>query len=597
MFIPNLTKKIAYIFIGGSFILFSIWLTSYMSWKIGIEHLAEKNQQQIQQFISHLKSKLERFQSLPQLIAKNPQLIEALQQKHSSARIDLINHFLADVNATIGASDTYLMDATGLTIAASNWEDSRPFVGKNFSFRPYFNDAMEGKMGRYFALGTTSGKRGYYFSYPVIYAAEVIGVVAVKMNLSNIEQFWSNRATQFAVLDTMGIIFISTQQDWLYHSINPLSKQQRDQVLRSQRYSNHSISTLAFKNTSVIDQSMQLFVIGKRNKPSKEYLVQKQFMPLAKWSVMILASTDEVKIRQKYALLFLFLFYSIAVLAIYLTWQKIKRRQEKEQLQHQYQQRLEREVKAQTADLNQEIVEHKKTELMLKTTQDELIQTAKLAVLGQMSASISHELNNPLAALRSYAENAQKFLDLEKYQQTKDNLLRIESLTERMAAISSQLKLFARKSTGTLETIKLQSVLEAALEIIQPQLKSLTVQITMEQTDASVLANRIQLEQVFVNILSNAIDSVKQQKQGHIDIKVTQNDDLTSIHFIDNGAGIENQNIDSLFEPFFTTKRTGMGLGLSISKRIIENFNGSLNAKNLADTGAQFTIQLKTVVP
>ncbi|MBC8210754.1 MAG: sensor histidine kinase, partial [Gammaproteobacteria bacterium] len=202
-----------------------IWVTHYISWNNGFDQLHTSNQQQLEQFVEHLDSRLARFKFLPQLIAKNQLLVELLNDPKNTPRVDLVNHFLEEINTIIGASDTYLMDSQGLTLAASNWRSKRPFIGSNFSFRPYFVNAMQGKLGQYFALGTTSGERGYYFAYPIRYAATTIGVIVTKMDLSNIEQRWSSREVQFIVTDPDGIIFITTQPDWLYRSTRTLSQE------------------------------------------------------------------------------------------------------------------------------------------------------------------------------------------------------------------------------------------------------------------------------------------------------------------------------------------------------------------------------------
>ena len=156
-----------------------IWITHFFSWQNGFQRLHMSNQQQLEQFIEHLDSRLARFKFLPQLIAKNQLLVELLNDPKSTPRVDLVNHFLEEINTITGASDTYLMDAQGWTLAASNWRSKRPFVGINFSFRPYFVYALQGKTRQYFALGTTSGERGYYFAYPISYAATIIGVIVV----------------------------------------------------------------------------------------------------------------------------------------------------------------------------------------------------------------------------------------------------------------------------------------------------------------------------------------------------------------------------------------------------------------------------------
>lgn len=573
-----------------------IWLSYRISWNNGIEQLHSSNHQQLDQFMDHLEARLARFEFIPQLIAKNQLLVDVLNNPDSGPRIDIANHFLQEINTIIGASDSYLMNENGLTLAASNWQSKRPFVGNNFSFRPYFTLAMEGKLGRYFALGTTSGKRGYYFSYPITYAARHIGAIVVKMDLTNIEQHWSGRKIQFIVSDSDGVIFITTQPDWLFSSIKPLSDETRQLIRLSQRYHDIEIMELDFSVTQSFSPHSKIISFNSKQKTAyREYLNFQQPMPTAGWSVMILAPLDEVRKNSIATAIVLLLVVALFGLTLYLAWQRHKRRLEKEKFQLEAQKKLEHEVSLRTADLRHEVEEHKHTEKILRETQGELIQTAKLAVLGQMSASISHELNNPLAAIRSYADNARQFLTLDKNQQVDENLERIAYLTEHMGKISSQLKAFARKSAGHLETIKIQPVIQSAIELVGPQYKHSSIDINTSQIQPELLAKAdvIQLEQVLINLINNAMNAMQERHQGEITIRSYHQGEHIMIDVDDMGPGIEQKQLDKIFEPFYTTRKSGLGLGLSISARIMDSMQGTLHAENLSTGGARFSISLK----
>ena len=280
----------------SALLLILVWVSHTISWQNGLDQLHTNNQQQLEQFIGHLDSKLARFQFLPNLIAKNRLLVDLLNDPKNSSRVNLVNYFLQDINEITGASDTYLMDARGLTLAASNWQSERPFVGSNFSFRPYFIEAMRGHLGRYFALGTTSGKRGYYFAYPIIYAANIIGVIVIKMDLSNIEQRWSNRDSQFIVSDPDGVIFITTQADWLYHSIKFLDSKTRKKISDSRRYADIDIKVLPLKTKQDISDSSSIIQITTTDSViPKDIMTLSQNMPEAGWNVMILTPMKSIK--------------------------------------------------------------------------------------------------------------------------------------------------------------------------------------------------------------------------------------------------------------------------------------------------------------
>lgn len=576
-----------------SLILALLWLSHYLSWRNGLHQLRSTSQQQLEQFIGHLDSQLARFQFLPQLIAQNQLLVDLLKHPDSSPRVDLVNHFLQDTNDIAGASATYLMNARGLTLAASNWQSDNPFVGKNFSFRPYFLQAMQGEQGRYFALGTTSAQRGYYFSYPINYGADTLGVIVIKMDLSNIEQRWSNRDSQFIVTDADGVIFITTHPDWLFHSIVQLSAATLRKISDSRRYADTRIKALNLLAQPAFDGSGNILRLLLGQRSHSDYLSLQQTMPQAEWQVMILAPLQPVSRQALLNMSLLLLLALIVLLIMLLSWQRYKRRLEHERFQQQAQRQLEDKVAERTQDLTHEIDQHKRTEKELRKTQDELIQTAKLAVLGQMSASISHELNNPLAAIRSYADNARQFLKLENVSQADQNLGRIAALTERMARISSQLKAFARKSSGKLESINIAAIVQTALDIINPQLKHRQITIDTRQIDPalSVRADPIQLEQVLINLINNAINAID-SAHGEILIKTERQQQSILIHVDDNGHGIRDQDLGKIFQPFFTTRKSGLGLGLSISARILDGMNGHLSASNRSDGGARFSISL-----
>ncbi len=588
-------SKASLFFFLGLLMLVITWIGGYISWNIAIRELHANSQQQLDQFVSHLDARLARFQFIPQLISKNQILVELLKQPQNRPRINLVNHFLEEINSIIGASDTYLMDAQGLTLAASNWQGEHPFTNQNFNFRPYFTEAMKGKLGRYFALGTTSGKRGYYFAYPIRYAAQNLGVVVVKMDLSDIGLQWSQRKIQFIISDLQGIIFITTQPDWLYQSIKPLSHKTLKEIDHSQRYSGVEINNMNINILNSLSSGSKIIKINHQQDTTKnEYLSIQKNMLQAGWNVMILAPLGEVRQNRMITLVVLFLTVTLLLLITFLAWQRYRRRQEKERFQHEAQKQLEQQVAVRTTDLTHEIEEHKRTEKILRETQDELIQTAKLAVLGQMSASISHELNNPLAAIQSYTENARQFLALNKSTQVDDNLSRIAQLTKRMSKISSQLKFFSRKSSQNMEIVRLQKVIESAIDIVSHKYKnsSSVIHIKSHYSDLKARSDIIQLEQILINLINNAMQAIENKPNGKINIVMEQDDQWVLIHVDDNGSGIELKNIKKIFDPFFTTKKSGLGLGLSISARIMDIMNGKLSVCNLPTGGARFTISL-----
>ncbi|WP_298941947.1 ATP-binding protein [uncultured Psychromonas sp.] len=587
--------------------LFMYCLTLVVSinllWQHSFQQLQTSNQQQLDRFSRHLESQLGHFAFIPQLLSKQGIIIDALMSPHNTAQLDLTNRHLRSINNIVGASDTYLLDAKATTIAASNWLKETSFIGDNYAFRPYYQDAIRGEQGQYFALGSTSGRRGYYFSYPIKYAAEVIGVVVVKMDLSLIEKDWIGKEQHFLVSDMNDIVFISSEEKWLFKALSPLSDKQRQAILSSRRYLEKSIESVSIKGD--LQQNASILTTANKKPFSNYYLSLLSVSIIQDWSVRVFAPIAPIIID----ILILFTFISLLYLLLYLSFivikQKRNRFHEQALLEIKSKRELEYTVMQRTSALQAEVEERHKAESALRSTQKELIQSAKLAVLGQLSASISHELNNPLSAIRTYAENAVLFLERNQLDNVSNNLTRIGLLTERMAKISSQLKSFARKPNGELQVIALQPVIFAAHELLKPQLKANKVNLTIElpETPVNVRAEPIQLEQIIVNLLSNALQSMQHSDDKQIIIILAvqledkqDNKPLAIIKVLDKGTGIDKKYLSHLFEPFFTTKETGLGLGLSISQQIISNMKGTLSAQNRPTTGAEFTITLPLVM-
>lgn len=573
-------------FIGGHW----VWSHSYQS-------LLDKHQSQLERFSSHIQNKLDKYAHIPHLLSKDEPLVEALLNPENSAQLEITNRYLESVNGVIEAADTYLIDKWGTTIAASNWRKERSFVGRNFAFRPYFKQAITGQRSQYYALGSTSGKRGYYYSYPIVYAGGVLGVVVVKMDLSKIEDNWQQPNSVFVASDPNGIVFMSSRNDWLFKSLQPLEEPTAAEVWASRQYLNTTIDSLGF----VGDMSLA-HTEAKQGYPYNKGTLVVSSLPLEnlKLTIRVLSPKQSVIWFTMGYLLVLTLVFTVLFLVGQLIYHRQQRHRQIERIQQEANQKLEYQVMARTAELQAEIAQRIETEQTLRVTQDELVQAAKLAVLGQMSTSISHELNNPLAAIRSFAENGKLFLHKEKYERTEDNLTRISALTDRMANISQQLRSFAKKTSGNeLAQTHLLPVIASAKELMKPAFKSarVTLNTKLIEQDVEVQINTIQLEQVLVNLLTNAIEATKGQenKQVHLSIEKDIQAELVWIYVDDNGTGLGEFTFSQLCEPFLTTKQNGLGLGLSISQQILAGMNGKLSAQNREQGGARFSICLPLI--
>ncbi|SDG83178.1 sensor histidine kinase [Pelagibacterium luteolum] len=553
--------------------------------------------------VAVLRGHMARYESLPSVIAGFDEIQDMMADPRNETMVDEVNRYLKEINTQFASSDIYVMDPQGTTIAASNYDTETPFVGENFQYRPYFFEAIDGGEGRFFALGTTSLKRGYYFGAPVTVGGETLGVVAVKIDIDSIEETWRGAGDlNIIVTDPEGIIFMTSQPEWLYHSVLPLTSERLARTAETRRYADAQLAELALTESRT--DAHHLYRIAGPGAES-EYLVVSEDMTEADWTVSVLLDTASSRRDALTTLAIALLVIAMISLGVAAIFQRRARLRERFEMQRDAKELLERRVNERTAELasvnrrlEEEVTERRATEQMLRKTQSDLVQAGKLAALGQMSAALSHEFNQPLAAARNYAENALVLIERDRVDDAKTNVSRISGLIDRMSAISRHLRNFARKPNQKLTSVPLDQVLDDTLEIINWRLKSADIQLTVDLGNAplSVVGGPIRLQQVLVNILSNAIDAVESTVDRRIAVTARRNGDVVTITIRDHGPGITPGLGDRIFDPFFSTKGVGkgLGLGLSISYNIIKDFGGELRVENHPEGGAIFTIELTT---
>lgn len=587
-------------------------LVSYWTYNSGIHSLKVQGETRLDLYVNYLQGVLEKYQSLPELLSIDSTLVRALSTPHEKQRIEKLNLYLETINKVSDTLDTYLMNRDGLTIAASNWQEARPFIGRNFSFRPYFKQAMTGKLGRYFALGATSSKRGYYFAYPVRNNGEIIGAVAIKISIDTVEEKWAQKGENFLVTDPDGVIFITTYPGWRYKTLDPLRPEALTRIVESKRYPETSFEPVVEKVLTDDPSSQFLTIKGQGTKEQRRVVKQSRFMPQAGWNVHILTNIENVK---KNVFLINTIVTSSFIVAYILTLLLVQRNYRLKELAaieektknalREANEQLESRVSARTRELTtanqlltREVLERKETEIKLKRTRKELIHAAKLAVLGQMSAGINHELNQPLAAIRSYTDNGTQYLKKGRYDEAIWNMEQIAELTERMAQIGVQLKLFSKKSSGQIGAVPLHGVVDGAMEILKPALKKagVSMSIAIEPPDLEVRGNNVLLQQVVVNLFSNAMHAMEKEEIKEITLTCHDLGEKVIIAVEDTGTGIDQEHLQKIFDPFYTTKKSGqgLGLGLTISDRIVKDFGGKIEYVPTVQ-GSRFEIMLEKV--
>lgn len=591
-------------------IAWNIWWTFTWLYHQRLQDLAEEGASRLELYMTYLQGVLEKYEHLPELLANDRILIDLLNGHLGANEIDFLNQYLEKINRISHASDTYLMNSEGLTIAASNWQEPAPFVGQNFSYRPYFQQAMQGRLGKYFALGNTSSVRGYYFAYPVRHKEKILGVLSIKINIDTVEHNWGREEQTFLVTDPDGVIFLSTNQNWRFRTLAPLTESAHQRITDSRRYPNASLTALKMFTEESNDSGRIIQLSTSPHEKTREYLLQTKTMEQAGWNVHILTDTWRVERFVFFVFIAMNAVLALSVLLSLLFKQRRQRindlkcfEEQSRKVLQEANERLETRVTERTQELTEantmlrkEIEDRKRMEIALRNTRSELTHAAKMAALGQMSAGISHELNQPLAAIRSYSDNGRLFLEKGRLDEAMWNLEQISELTERMAQIGVQLRQFSRKSSGQLSKVPLHGVIDGALEILNPILRKsdVWVKVVIDPPELDVRANHVLLQQVIVNLVSNALHAVEGMPHQEIKIRGYRQEGKVLLSVADSGPGISPEHLPHIFEPFYTTKQSGqgLGLGLTITERILHEMNGAIRVME-NNGGAKFVCTLE----
>ncbi|MES9844232.1 MAG: ATP-binding protein, partial [Candidatus Sedimenticola sp. 6PFRAG5] len=493
----------------------------------------------------------------------------------------------------------YLMDRQGVVRASSNWRMPDSFIGNDYHFRPYFQDAIKGGQGRFFAVGVTTGRPGLFLSGPVMAEGEVQGVAVVKIDMTQLEMDWASGGENVWVADRDGVIFLASNPEWKYKSLRPLDELTFDRLKSEKKYSTNIISPLAVFDRSATPQGKEIITLSGTQAShgftggSQSYMLHNRSIKGLDWTLYYLTSLQDLSESKRNVVLISTLVAMLVALLGFFLASRIQSRQ-----------LLEKRVEMRTRELNEtnlrlrdEINERIKTEEQLRQTHEELIQAEKLAALGQMSAGLVHEINQPLSAMQTFLASTRLLLNRDDKSSVEENLDDIEAMVRRMNSIVSHLKSFASKSKGQTTRVALDEVVENALLLMRPRLKrdSVTLEWQPPSDAVCVYGDEIKLEQIMINLIRNALDAMQYQEQERkLGISVLTEDKKVTVQITDTGPGIMDADLPRVFDPFFTTKEPGqgLGLGLSVSFGIAKEFGGNIEAENRTEGGAVFRLSL-----
>lgn len=541
-----------------------------------LQQSAGQAKQQVMQLSRYLDTELARFSAIPHLVTDNQLLSGFIQNDNKST--NAVNNYLADIQQSSGASDVYLLDLKGDVIASSNWQLDYTYIGNNFSFRPYFYEAIAGNKVAYFALGLRSNERGIYFSEPIYKDDAVIGVVALKVNVSKFENdrqlLNASQTSHFYMTMSDGVIAIASKAPWRLNTLRTFSETERQALISKRSYLDH----IPKKIVSHISSSRDIRLLNiMQGAGLAQYVFAESDIEQLNAKITVLVDVSSVNIAQVPRLFWLSVFYIITLAIGYVLMSRFAGYKKLLYSRH---------------SLEQEVIERTDA---LEKAQIALVQSAKLATIGQLSAGINHEINQPLSAMSTYLFSAKKLIAKGNVQAAEDNIIIVQGLIERVHQIVGQLKHFSKPAQTQLRSQNLSQLLKNAMLIASAQLKQNQITVHPIEIDDSVTVwvDGVKFEQVLVNVITNASQAMAEQSVKELSFELEQFDGRVKFSILDTGPGIEQHALGTIFEPFYSTKSSnGLGLGLSISKQIIHSFDGCLTAHNRPSGGAQFIITL-----
>lgn len=546
---------------------------------------------------------LDRSRTLPLVLAQDAELADALQARSPNGIADLNEKLEALIPGT-GASVIYVIGLDGTAIAASNFRQPDSFVGSNYAFREYFTSAMAEGTAEQYALGNVSRRPGLYLSRRVEdESGKALGIVVIKVEFETLEQNWQRSGRITYVTDSKGIVLITSRPEWRFLTVTDIPQKERIAIRESLQFGEAPLTPIPVWSLDDLAGHKMVATDTSGTIPRQPHFAQTLPLPGTSWTLHLLAPAAPAMDAGAMQDRLVFLAIGVPLLAaagllLHRSGRTARRAADAKAAQAE----LERQVTLRTVELTEardrlqaEITEHRATDSRLQGVQRDLVQANRLAILGQVAAGVAHEINQPVATIRAYADNAKAFLDRGNGETAKENLGLIAELTDRIGAITSELKGLARKGRQAAEPVDLKAAIDGALFLLKSRFAGSfdRLEITEIASGLAVLGQRIRLEQVLINLLQNALEAIDDKANATITIGLSRLiDDEVDLSVSDTGPGLPDHVRDNLFIPFTTSKEGGLGLGLVIARDIVTEYGGRLSV-DTSKNGTTFTITLK----
>lgn len=579
--------------------------------RTGYSGLLQSAMHQLDLYAAGIDSELSKYESLASMVDLEPEVQRLLHQPRNEEVRDKVNKWLLNLNVRAGSTAIIVMNSNGVAIASSNWYERGSFVGQDLPVKSLYENTPPGQESNAFIADRSSGAPLGYFARAMRHQGEPLGVVAVKVSLATVESTWVEFATssgreKLLVIDENDVVIMSSNPAWRFRTLTPLTPSKRLHLAHSDRYPNVQMEELVLATEDVLEHGGKLVRLSEPHSTQtpQRFLSEEHSISRPNWRLMTLSDVSPVHRSARHAAVGAA--GAAGIVALLLLQLRQRRRAVLQQLAaRQALQRvndeLERRVEERTGELRElnaelvaEVAERGRTEQTLREAQAKLIRSGRLALLGQMSVAISHEINQPLTALRALSDNSRRLLAADRPANVERNLIAIAELTERMGRITSQLKSFARRSPATSASASLGHSVGATLELARTRLQAQSVEVCIDVPEGlRVLCDSYRLEQVLLNLVCNAIDAMKDSPRRLLTLRAERQDGSVRVRVSDTGTGLSESAIQHLFEPFFSTKPPGegLGLGLVISSSIVQEFGSSLQASNSSE-GAVFEFDL-----